>query len=762
MRYKFNDRPVPFVNEPRQDKGRMKEEELEKVMRSLLKDAQSLVDDELSPAREKASKYYHGDKFGNEEEGRSQFVVTEVRDTVRGLLPTPLRLFFGAERAVEFIPRTKEKVALAEQATDYTQYVFVEDNNGLMVAYAALLDAFVRKIGVVKWGWEAGRKLAQRNESVAYSEVAELIAREDVDVTAVEPVDGADVDAAAKSYAAGEDDTSGAKFNVDYTVKLPGRVRVWAIPTEEWLVSSDARTVEDAMIVSHRMYKSRGELLALGIEGKVIDEHGGSDTQLDDNAEALERRETITSQSRQRELDAGKANEQHLYIESYPLVDYDGDGVQELRKVCTLGPKHHVVMNVPCDERPFAVFCALPEPHMVIGQSYADITMDLQLVKSSVARGMLDSLALAIFPRMVGVEGQVSLEDMLNTSIGNIIRAKRADAVQVLAQPFTGEKALTVLEYFDGVSESRTGRSKGATDLDADALQSSTQQGVQAVIDATKAQEDMLCRLFAEMFMKPLFRGIYKLLMKHRPAKRLVKLRGTYVEIDVAHWDSDMDATVNVALGSTAVQQKIDTLNTLKEEQKSVLATFGPTNPLVSLPQYGYTLRKLTELAGYKDTDNFVSDVPMDWQPPQPEGPPPPSPEEVIAQAQIEIERMKTERELAMKQAELDLKRDAQRFEQAFRMEELATKTTLERYKIDAQFAAQHSQRVLELEQEQERSAIEAAVMVREQHHAEQVAAHEAQLQREKQQHEMELAQQQQEHDQMIAQQQVQAPAEGA
>ena len=74
----------------------MDEVELQSIVATEITDAISYIDSDLSPYRAQATAYYRGDLFGNEEEGQSQVVATEVRDTVNSMLPSIMRVFFSS------------------------------------------------------------------------------------------------------------------------------------------------------------------------------------------------------------------------------------------------------------------------------------------------------------------------------------------------------------------------------------------------------------------------------------------------------------------------------------------------------------------------------------------------------------------------------------------------------------------------------------------------------------------------------------------
>lgn len=734
MAYTFNDNetPKPSVPGPRKGEGRMKDKELQRIMHGLISDAEMLTDGELSPQREEATNYFLGKPFGNEEEGRSQFVVTEVRDVAHGTLPSLLRVFFGPERVVEFAPRTEAGVAIAQQATDYVQFVFAEENAGFLRARDVLLDGLIRKLGVFKWAWEPGCEKAMCDYGITEEAMEQLLAREDV----------TPIDEPTKL----EDGT----YDVEYTVKMPGRVRVWALPSEEFIYDREATSLDDATLVAHRTEKTKGELIALGVPEKDIDEYGAGDADaLEFNVERQARNDGI---AQMHNPDSGEANRKIKYVEAYVMLDVDGDGTAELRKVCTIGAACHVVFNKPAFERPFALFCPYPEPHTLTGQSQADLTMDLQKVKSMIVRSMNDSLALSIYPRMTVLEGSVSIEDVLNTEIGAPIRVKRDNAVVPIAHPFTGEKAMPILQYFDDVGENRTGQDKGSMGLDADALQSSTKQAVNAAVSKSQEQIEMMCRIFAEQTLKPLFRGIYRLLVKHSPEQRLVKLRGNYVPVNPAMWEADLDVTVNVAIGTSLTDQKIATLRATAMDQAQVLQMFGPDNPLVTVAQYRETQARILELSGFRDVSAFYKPVPANWQPPAPAAPPP-SPEQVIAQAQLQIEQMKTQRELAIKEAELQMKREESIRKHDIEVRKMANDFTLRRYAIDAQFHSTYTQADLQRDSDAEAQAISLALDIRNQMHTEENAQHSQAMAEQDQAHQHSMDRNAQQHEQSMAEQ---------
>jgi hypothetical protein len=132
----------------------MDETELQGIVGAEIDDAVDFIDNIVSPVRAKATEYYRGEPFGDEEDGRSQVVSFDVRDTVQAILPSLMRIFTASDYVVEFTPRNPEDVPMAEQATQYVNYIFNRDNDGFMVLHTAFKDALVRKAGIVKFYWD--------------------------------------------------------------------------------------------------------------------------------------------------------------------------------------------------------------------------------------------------------------------------------------------------------------------------------------------------------------------------------------------------------------------------------------------------------------------------------------------------------------------------------------------------------------------------------------------------------------------------------
>lgn len=684
----------------------MDDAELQAIITQDLVDAVSYVDSDLSPTRAKGTEYYRGDLFGNEVDGNSKVVAMEVRDTVSAMLPSLMRVFFSTENVVEFVPRGPEDVKAAQQATDYVNYIFQNDNNGFLTTYAIFKDALVRKCGIAKFWWEDEEKVSIDQYTGLDDQTLEMLMQEpdaevkivvsypdpnvdEMQLTTVDPMTGAPVAMPAPML----HDVQIKRITRD------GRIKIMAVPPEELILSRRARSFDDGNIIAHRQMAPVAELIAMGYDQDEIEENLFS-TDLDSNDEYLARQPLSTTMGT--DDAANPMMRRVLYVEAYARVDYDGDGIAELRKVCCMGSGYKVVRNLPASYIPFADFPCDPEPHTspLEAMSIFDITRDLQEIKSEILRNTLDSLAQSIHPRTAVVEGQVNIDDVLNNETGAIIRMRAPGMVQPLSTPFVGQAAFPMMEYMDQIKEDRTGMSKAAMGLNADALQSSTKAAVNATISASQGRIELTARLMAEG-MKKLFKGILFLVTTHQDKARMVRMRNEWVQMDPRHWDASMDASINIGLGMGDINERRQALMMILAKQEQILQQLGPTNPLVTPQQFSNTLRKVVELSGFKDASSYFQDIPADYVPPAPPAPKP-TPEEVLAQVQAESIRA----DIQKKAAELELKRQQMVMEDDLKRDQMAQDLYLKKYEIELKYNSQISTAEIDAAQNIDREAI--------------------------------------------------------
>ena len=606
---------------------------LESVLRSEMDDAKDFIS-QVGEERAESTEYYLGNEPEETSTLQSRFVSTDVRDTILFMLPSIMRTFFGTKKIVEFVPYGPEDIPVAEQQTNYINYVVQEKNPGFKILYDVFKDALVRKAGYVKAFWDDSISSSTHEyTNINPAQYQALIMDENVEIVSesVEMSTMTMIDPMTN-----EEITQESPASYDLTIrriKQKNQVCLEAIPPEEVLIARHARSLEESSYVAHRMVKTVSDLVAMGYDREEISQHAGYGSSAVD-VEAFEEQiarnpfDDIVYPDR-----ADTGSKDVLYIEHYLFYDLDEDGIDERVRVCTVGEGLHIMDMQPFDELPIISFCPDPEPHTAIGSCPADYLKPIQAAKSQIMRDTLDSLGHAIFPRMGIVEGQVNIDDVLNTDIGQPIRMRAPGMVQPFTIPFAGKEAFPILSYLDESKENRTGVSKASAGLNAEALQSSTSAAVTATMSGAQGRIELICRHFAEGGMKDLFKLVNNLIIKHQDAEDVFRLDNEFIPVDPRYWDADKDMVVNVGLSKTNDEEKMTMLSQLAGKQEQILQTLGPNNPLVTLQQYANTLTRTIEMAGFKDASNFVTPQVPPMPPQQPQGP---SAEEMLAQAEMQ------------------------------------------------------------------------------------------------------------------------------
>lgn len=656
------------------------EESVRSSLRDLVQTAITYVDEEVSPDRAKATQLYKAERLGNEEEGRSQIVMSTVRDSVLSILPNFLRMFFGTERAVEFVPQRPELAAMAEQQSDYVTHLFADKPGAILEVNASTKDGLIRRLGFVKW-WAQPEDITQSYEQDGLTAEAIAVLKADPEVT---------YSVIGQSPAA-PPLPDGTPAPVTYRCAITRRttrmkIDYAAVPPENMFWNRTARSFPDAIMVGERREMTVSEACKLGFDKKEILKFVG-DEQLLDNLE------NIARQPRQQTaMEDGKVADDSTWkvtlYRVFAKLDEDGDGIAELRRYWLAGDAYTVLkdpdadedspyLGVAVDEIPYACWTPDPEPHTIEGQSITDLTGDLQRVDTALVRSNLDSAGLAIHSRMAYQEGYVNPHDMMNTEIGAVIRTtnRPADSIMEYRHSYLGKDLFPLMEWMKRIREERTGYNMESQGLNADALQSSTDQAVGATLSAAQARTEMLARFYAEQIMVPLFRGLYRLAKKYRQEPQIVRMNGRFVETDPRQWDDDCEVRVSLMLGGGLPEQKLLVIEKFLAKQEGIIAQAGIANPLVSPAQYSAALARWAQLSGEPDPSKYFTQIAPDQsqqivqmaaQPPQQK----PDPAMVVAEAQAQLfqtqaqaaqaEQQRKDQELLLKQQQFKLDQEMQ------------------------------------------------------------------------------------------------------
>lgn len=626
----------------------------EAKVKALIADAVDYNDSDLSPAREENLLYFYGEKpyVQSEKEidyaagdyepsgnNKSDAVSTDVRDTVMSVLPSLMRIFTSSENIVNFVPRDQTQVGLAKQATNDILYTFWEENNGFLLLHNIFKDAMTEKIGVVKFGTTDDKEVRIKTFRNISTEQLMLVIQ-DYQTKA----DNGDVEVLEVEYKDG-DQQQVAYAKLRYYNSVP-RQFVEAVAPEDFRIDRRATCVQKAKLVGSSCLLSASDVIEKGYSKELVEQYTGSYDYY--KVERLIRNPGIDTSVIDRDLVE--------YGEYFIRIDQDGDGIDELHLICTLGDGYDIISDEIVDYPQLAVFCGDPRPHTVVGDALADLTKDIQDIKTHLLRGSLDSINSSMFPDLVVNELMVNMDDVLADGVGRVIRTKGdpSNTAKELRSSFIGEQVFAMMAQMDLVRQSRTGISEASKGVDPKALQSTNLMGIETIVTGAQERIELIARIFAETGFKDLMKGLLREAVTNPNPGRTYEINGSWVQVDQSLFDENMRARVNPNLGRGNDTTRMMALQQVRETQTMVMQTMGMVNPLVSIEQYQNTLQDQLAMVNIKDMDRYFTRVTPEIMQSL-SGPKEPSPEDKIATA--ELEKVKKDIIIATSRAQIDQER---------------------------------------------------------------------------------------------------------
>ena len=657
----------------------MDDKTVEGIIQKAVEDAVDFIEAEITEPRLKSQRYYDGEVDIGYEEGRSRVVATRCREVVKSLKPSIQRVFLSTENVVEFVPRMPEDVEMCEQMTKFANYKFMQ-NNGYRLLNDVFQDAMVKKTGIAKVMYE----------DISKSEIHEAHNLTDDEFTFLTEPDNVTILEHTKNTSGSMDEEGIEIETVIHDVKLSveqtsGDITITSIPPEEFFVDRNARSIDDFFVIGHRTDMTIGDLLAMGFDHDEVHNLQGNMATFEAESE-FERRNYAVDEDEDESVDP--TSRKVVVTEAYMKIDKEGTGKPSMYRFILGGSSYKMLSCELADEVPFAVFEVDPEPHAFFGSSLVDLVMDDQDAATSMLRGVLDNVALTNNPALEIVDGQVSVDDLLNNEIGRIVRVKQSGSIREQVVPFTAGSTLPALQYFDSLVENKTGVSRASQGLNADVLQSASATAIAATIQGAAGQAEVVARNLAEGGMRRLFKLIAHCIINNADKEEIIRLNNEFVAVDPRSWDADADMIVNVGIGTGREAEKSAVLRETLQMQMSVWQQYGPQNGLVTMTNVRNTLADLLGTVGLKNTDRYYLPVTFEKE------------QELIAakqqqaaqqaammqqgqtdpqQAFMATEQMKASTKAQVDMAKLQLEAQKAASDRDFKMHELAMKDDLQR-----------------------------------------------------------------------------------
>lgn len=666
------------------------ESELLATLTQMQSNAEGEWSDKLESQQAKAMDYYLGMPYGNEEDGSSTVVTREVMDTIEWIKPELLKLFASGTDTVRFEPTGPNDVKAADQATSYVNYLFNRKNPGFKILYQWLNDGLLQKNGIVKVYWDKEEsKTRETYEELNEIELNLLLSDEDVELLEMEEN--------------GSEGPPTFSVAISRTGAQTG-LKVENVPPEEFLIYKGAKDIESSPYCAHRTITTISALRAQGYEVDSDDGTARGDIGVL-GEELYQARHDYDDTGRLNGLgnDVQPADESMTEVwvyEHYIRMDYDGDGIAELRKITVVGSQ--ILDNEEIDGMPFAGWTPIMISHKFHGLSMADLVMDLQRIQSQLFRNMLDNQYLTNNGRYTAIEGMVNLDDLLTSNAHGVVRQKMAGAVGRLDTPQLGATAFQFIDYVDRIREKRTGVSERTQGLDPNSLSPNTAAtAVNQVMTAAQQRVELIARVFGETGLTDMFRLIYKEVIQNQTNKDMFRLNDQYIEIDPSEWRERKDVSVVVGLGNGSKESEMMQLGLIFQNQQQVMAN-PRTAMLVSDTNVYATLEDQVKVFNKAASGRYFTD------PDSPQGQQAKSMAEQqqqqmqqmqqqMAQMQAQLEQQKVANDTMQTQADAQRKADQTRLDEAAQL--LDEKTQRDQVALDTAELAHE----IEIESEQGR-----------------------------------------------------------
>jgi hypothetical protein len=447
------------------------------------------------------------------------------------------------------------------------------------------------------------------------------------------------------------------------------QVRVMGVPPEEFGIERAARDIKTCNYCFHDVVtKTEAELIAEGYDKEQI--QGLTTYTATTTIESMERDTVQEHMFQQSELNPGARIVK--ITEHYVRLDYEGNNRPCLYQVVTGGDQGEILKRsgqpaiTPFDAMPFAAATPVPMTHRFFGRSIADLVMPTQREKTAMKRGALDNMYMHNNPRVEVAEanaGPNTLDDLLVSRPGGVIRVKTAGGINWQEVPDVTPSIFNALQFLDVELQSRTGLTKQAQGIDANALQNQSATAVSQVFSASQMRLKLVARVLAEG-VRDIFSLVHATIRKHGQQAQTVKLQNQWINVDPRGWRTRDDMTINVGLGTGGKAQQFAQTMAIANVQKEMVAA-GKTNMVGDRELYN-TAAELTRIMGHKNPNRFFKDPseinPQTGQLANPPPPPPVDPKmqaiQAKTQADIQHQQVKTQAdaELAKIKADLDAK----------------------------------------------------------------------------------------------------------
>ena len=519
--------------------------------------------------------------------GFSDYTSHDFYAWVQWALSQALDSFFGTTKVISIVGQGQGDAENAQVMEELIKWQLEQGNKGFMLFSSWFEDTLVYDLGVLKCWWSRVSQPREETVTVPQDRLMGMAQTPGVELL----------------------DVGAPDFYGDCQVTLRRMVTTDNRPVLDhvspfdmrWL--PEARRMEESLFVAQRQIVTGDVLLRGAKEGvydrdeayRAVDEGGTVDYEMADQVLNPDL-EMFPAQ----EDDAARRRVE--IFECYVKHDVNGDGVLE-DLIVTLANDHllRVELN-PLGRLPFFVLSTQHDSSRVLPQSsMADIEGELQALRIAFVRQIRLNISVNNTPRYFVDVNQVDVEDLTKDKMMVRCKGNPRDVVTAFPSAPLAPWTMQFIEYFRGVEEEWTGRTRYNQGTDANTL-NKTATGISLIMKSSAQRINHIVKIFAETGVSELNRFLIRLNQTYIDQAQVVRLLDRALTIQPDDLDGNFDIVVNSDVGLGEKEQKVNSLTSYLREVYPFAMQLGVAGPA----DFSRAAIRLLELLGWKDARTFL------------------------------------------------------------------------------------------------------------------------------------------------------------
>lgn len=553
-------------------------------------------------------------------QGVSTIVDTSTTEVIEAYTAVLSDLFLNNGKIARFVPYDESPGAFmaAKDASMITNYCIFKQNKGWELLQTWIKSALLWKNGIVRWDYvEDYDYVIEEYDEISQERLDELLSDDNIEIVGELQFQNKTSDASIENP---EGNTSLVYVDVRMRRKIDrSRVKLEVIPPENFRISRDAKSIEEAVFVGVQTDMTRSEIrknwpeIAADIDPETWNELGHNEQWLGNArySEDIAARKFVTGQeywqgSVSQDLFPLEANREVTVTECWIHVDRDGDGIAELKHFIIAG--NHILSEEDVDMVPLASLSPIDIPFEFYGLSMADFTRSTTLASTAILRGFVENTYLTNYAPKLADPNVVDFSALQNMKPKQIIptNGNPAAAVQPLPAETISPGTVPLLEHLETIKERATGMSRAAQGLnDTLYVSGNSEEKLAAVQSASQKRIQHIARRFAETGFKRMIMGVYKTMLTHMNNNMMIYSGGLGRTINPTDLPNNLEVEIMLDIGENSNANMIQKISAVGQQVIPALQAAGATN--VIKPESAAVLAtQMTEALGLDSNDYFV------------------------------------------------------------------------------------------------------------------------------------------------------------